>query len=301
MNGKVIEADMSEHASWTPCTTSALRRTIGRHRKPNRTSTFVALRASIVTSVLGAVAATTIPAEARSGTSHTPTDTITQPLQLESLRSSLDETAEATAQAAHTLALQAKEDKATALAATQARKAKAAAERKVKAAARKAKAEAARIAQAKSAAARKKAATTASATSQGQFTTASTQQSPQATTGGAAAAVVNFAHAQLGKPYVLGGTTSSAWDCSGLVLKAFEKAGISLPRVAKDQVQAGRQVSLQNLQPGDILYWGSPANAYHVAIYIGGGEFIGAQNPRVGVAKRTLTWDQPSGAVRVLP
>ncbi|MFJ6637113.1 C40 family peptidase [Streptomyces sp. NPDC091376] len=252
--------------------------------------------------MLGAVAATTIPAEARSGPSHTPTDTITQPQRMESLRGSLEETTEATARAAHTLALQAEEDKATALAATQARKAKAAAERKVKEAARTAKAKAARIAQAKAAAARKEtAAATASTTSQGQFTTASTSPSPQATTGGAAAAVVNFAHAQLGKPYVLGGTTSAAWDCSGLVLKAFERAGVSLPRVAKDQVQAGRQVSLQNLQPGDILYWGSPANAYHVAIYIGGGEFIGAQNPRAGVAKRTLTWDQPSGAVRVLP
>lgn len=123
--------------------------------------------------------------------------------------------------------------------------------------------------------------------------------SPSAT--GSAAAVLAFLKAQVGKPYVMGGTGSSgSYDCSGLVMAAYKKAGIDLPRVSQAQSTAGRQVSLDSLKPGDILYWGSAGNAYHVAVYIGGGKFIGAQNPSTGVVERDMKWDMPTGAVRVL-
>lgn len=59
-------------------------------------------------------------------------------------------------------------------------------------------------------------------------------------------------------------------------------------------------MSLSNLQPGDILYWGSKGSAYHVAIYVGGGNFVGAQNPSTGIVERPMSYDRPTGAVRVL-
>lgn len=117
---------------------------------------------------------------------------------------------------------------------------------------------------------------------------------------GSAAAIVNFARAQVGKAYVMGGTGPSSFDCSGLVQAAYRQAGISLPRMSQAQSSAGTSVSLSALQPGDILYWGSKGSAYHVAVYVGGGKFVGAQNPSTGIVERSLSYDRPTGAVRVL-
>ncbi|MET3986320.1 C40 family peptidase [Streptomyces sp. PvR034] len=117
---------------------------------------------------------------------------------------------------------------------------------------------------------------------------------------GSAAAIINFARNQVGKAYVLGGTGPSSFDCSGLVQAAFRQANISLPRMSQDQSSEGTSVSLSNLQPGDVLYWGSRGNAYHVAIYSGGGKFIGAQNSGTGIVERSLSYDPPTGAVRIL-
>ncbi|CAM5657247.1 hypothetical protein SBADM41S_04375 [Streptomyces badius] len=79
---------------------------------------------------------------------------------------------------------------------------------------------------------------------------------------GSAASIVAFAKAQVGDAYVSGGTGPNAWDCSGLVQAAYRTAGIDLPRVSQSQSTAGTQVSLDNLQPGDILYWGGAGSAY---------------------------------------
>ncbi|AWZ05514.1 MULTISPECIES: C40 family peptidase [unclassified Streptomyces] len=117
---------------------------------------------------------------------------------------------------------------------------------------------------------------------------------------GSAAAIVNFARAQVGKAYVMGGTGPSSFDCSGLVQAAYRQAGISLPRMSQAQSSAGTSVSLNALQPGDILYWGSKGSAYHVAVYVGGGKFVGAQNSSTGIVERSLSYDKPTGAVRVL-
>lgn len=117
---------------------------------------------------------------------------------------------------------------------------------------------------------------------------------------GSAAAIVNFARAQVGKAYISGGTGPSSFDCSGLVQAAYRQAGVSLPRVSQDQSTRGSAVSLSALQPGDILYWGSSGSAYHVAIYVGGGKFVGAQNSGTGVVERSLSYDPPTGARRVL-
>ncbi|MCZ9338053.1 C40 family peptidase, partial [Streptomyces sp. TRM76130] len=117
---------------------------------------------------------------------------------------------------------------------------------------------------------------------------------------GSAAAVVSFVRAQVGAAYVSGATGPSAYDCSGLVQAAYKQVGVSLPRVSQDQSVAGTQVSLDSLQPGDILYWGGAGSAYHVGVYVGDGMFVGAQNSSTGVVERPLSYDPPSGAVRVL-
>ncbi|MEU8685912.1 C40 family peptidase, partial [Streptomyces sp. NPDC048611] len=105
---------------------------------------------------------------------------------------------------------------------------------------------------------------------------------------------------QLGKAYVLGSSGPSSYDCSGLTQAAFSQIGIDLPRVSQDQSTQGTQVGLDNLQVGDILYWGSAGSAYHVGVYIGDGKFIGAQNSSTGIVERPLDYDMPTGAVRVL-
>jgi len=117
---------------------------------------------------------------------------------------------------------------------------------------------------------------------------------------GTAASIVAFARAQVGDAYVTGGTGPNSWDCSGLVQAAYAAAGIDLPRISYQQSSMGTSVSLSNLQPGDVLYWGSRSGSYHVAIYVGGGKYVGAQNSSTGVVERSLDWDPPSGAVRLL-
>src|SRR5690606_36917337 len=69
---------------------------------------------------------------------------------------------------------------------------------------------------------------------------------------GRAKTAINFALAQLGEPYSWGGTGPGSWDCSGLVMKAWAAAGISLPRVVGPQYAATRHISASQLQPGDL-------------------------------------------------
>ncbi|HST66029.1 MAG TPA: C40 family peptidase [Mycobacteriales bacterium] len=92
-----------------------------------------------------------------------------------------------------------------------------------------------------------------------------------------AAVAVATARAQIGKPYVTGGNGPGSFDCSGLTKYAWAAAGVTIPRVSRDQYAAGTKVARADLQPGDLVYFGSPV--YHVAIYIGGGQMITAPQP----------------------
>jgi peptidoglycan DL-endopeptidase CwlO len=117
---------------------------------------------------------------------------------------------------------------------------------------------------------------------------------------GSVSTLVNYLKAQVGKPYVLGASGPSAFDCSSLTQNAFKQVGVSLPRVSQDQSTVGTPVSMDNLQVGDMLYWGGQGSAYHVGVYVGDGMFIGAQNSRTGVVEKPLSYDPPSGAMRLL-
>lgn len=127
---------------------------------------------------------------------------------------------------------------------------------------------------------------------------APTPPTPPAT-GGAAAAIA-FARAHLGDPYKWGGAGPDRWDCSGLVMRAWEAAGIKLPHYAGAQYGHSQPVSMDAIQPGDLLFWGSkPTSAHHVAIYLGGDSYIHAPRPGRDVEIRTFAyWTKPKFAAR---
>ncbi|QHC20377.1 C40 family peptidase [Streptomyces sp. GS7] len=256
------------------------------HRKPRRSASSRALRAGVTGGFLTlAVTGATVPANALE---KSVSETQEMPTITAALATSATESADAAQQAAFAYERQALQDAAAAKADKAANKAKAAAEKKAQA-----EAEA------------KKAADEARKAQDAAQTRASrsddrTSLSTSSSATGSAAALVSFLKAQLGKAYVLGSSGPSSYDCSGLTQAAFSQIGVSLPRVSQSQSTAGTQVSLSNLQVGDILYWGSAGSAYHVAVYVGGGNFIGAQNPSTGIVERPLSYDEPTGAVRVL-
>ncbi|AEY90970.1 NLP/P60 family protein [Streptomyces hygroscopicus subsp. jinggangensis 5008] len=255
------------------------------------------MRAGVAGGVLGTLAVAGASGSANAA------EPVTQTLELPTLTADLAaqaaQSADATEQAAANYQLQAERDAAASKAAKQAKADLA--DAKKKAAEAKKKAQEAARKEAAARASRTAERTTLSTTADAGSTTVSTSTSTSTSTAtGSAAAVISFVKAQVGKAYVSGATGPSAYDCSGLVQTAFKQVGISLPRVSQDQSTAGTQVSLSNLQPGDILYWGSAGSAYHVGVYVGDGMFVGAQNPSTGVVERPLSYDPPTGAVRVL-
>ena len=106
-----------------------------------------------------------------------------------------------------------------------------------------------------------------------------------------ARSALNFALAQLGKPYIWGGTGPTDYDCSGLMMASWGKAGVSLPRTAAAQYAAGTPVSTSDLQPGDLVFF--YPGITHVGMYIGDGKFIHASSPRTGIKVSVLA-QQPS-------
>lgn len=91
-------------------------------------------------------------------------------------------------------------------------------------------------------------------------------------------AAAEWALAQVGKPYLWGGAGPHAFDCSGLTMKAWQAAGVDIPRVTTDQVKIGTPVGLDELAPGDLLFYdtGSGPAPSHVTMYIGDGRMVNA-------------------------
>ena len=94
---------------------------------------------------------------------------------------------------------------------------------------------------------------------------------------GRAKIAVNFAYAQIGKPYQWAADGPGSYDCSGLTMAAWRAAGVSLPHSSGMQYGYGTHVSESGLQPGDLVFFYSPIS--HVGIYIGGGKMIHAPRP----------------------
>lgn len=158
------------------------------------------------------------------------------------------------------------------------------------------------------AAAAARAAATSSPTASSSSATTSTSRASRGTTrpaappaysgpaSGSAAIAVRFAYAQLGKPYVWAAAGPSSYDCSGLTMAAWASAGVSLPHSSAMQFNSAPHVSLSALQPGDLIFYGSPI--HHVAMYIGGGQIIHAPVPGETVTIASMDMESPVGAVR---
>jgi cell wall-associated NlpC family hydrolase len=114
-------------------------------------------------------------------------------------------------------------------------------------------------------------------------------------------AVIALAKKQLGKPYVWGAKGPSSFDCSGLMYYVFLNAtGKNIGGYTVPQESAGTQVSVSNLQTGDLVFWGNHGNTYHVALYLGGGQYLEAPKPGYNVRISTLSsYFMPSFGVRV--
>ena len=127
--------------------------------------------------------------------------------------------------------------------------------------------------------------------------TLSSSPAPRSASRGAAAAI-SEARAQLGKPYSWGGSGPNSFDCSGLTAWAWRAGGVSLPHNAAAQQGVGRSVSRGELQPGDLVFFGSPA--YHVGLYVGDGMMIHAPTTGDVVKMSSLSYmSDYSGATRV--
>lgn len=107
---------------------------------------------------------------------------------------------------------------------------------------------------------------------------------------GAGAVAMSYALSKTGNPYYYawGGNGPLGYDCSGLTQQAFASAGVSLPRTAAQQYFAVRHIPLSQMQPGDLVFWGSGAAIWHVAIYIGGNQVVNALNPTQGILVTNL-------------
>jgi len=119
---------------------------------------------------------------------------------------------------------------------------------------------------------------------------------PPSTHGGAVGVAMQY----LGTPYVWGGASPGGFDCSGLVMYAFQQVGISLPHSSYAQYGAGVSVSRDQLQPGDLVFFDGLG---HVGIYVGGGSFIHAPHTGDVVKISSMTgWYASSyvGARRIL-
>ncbi|WP_417715039.1 C40 family peptidase [Pseudonocardia sp. GCM10023141] len=112
---------------------------------------------------------------------------------------------------------------------------------------------------------------------------------------GVAATAINFALGEVGKPYVWGGTGPSGWDCSGLMLKAFAAAGITISRVAADQYNNGGHVPVREAQPGDMLFYATdphdPSTIHHVVLYMGNDQMVEAPYTGANVRVQKVPWD----------
>lgn len=114
----------------------------------------------------------------------------------------------------------------------------------------------------------------------------------------AAGSAIQFALQQQGKPYEWGAaiTQQGSFDCSSLMLQAYRSAGVLLPRTSREQYTAGAMLPVTQAQPGDLLFWAydpsNPDTIHHVAMYLGDGKIVEAQQTGVPVHIRGVSWTE---------
>ena len=118
---------------------------------------------------------------------------------------------------------------------------------------------------------------------------------PTANTVGAQA--LQAAISRLGYPYIWGAAGPTSFDCSGLVMWAYQQVGIALPHFTVSQYNSGVHVSRNDLEPGDLVFFFP--NISHVGMYIGNGMMINAPNFGEDVKVEPVFWNNFVGAVRI--
>lgn len=111
--------------------------------------------------------------------------------------------------------------------------------------------------------------------------------------------IADYAVQFVGNPYVWGGTSlTNGADCSGFTQSVFRHFGISIPRTSRTQATGGTRVSLDNIRPGDLLFYARNGTINHVGIYIGNGKVISASSPSTGIRITSYNYRTPVKAVR---
>lgn len=113
---------------------------------------------------------------------------------------------------------------------------------------------------------------------------------------GGARTALQTAYAQTGKPYQWGAEGPGSFDCSGLTMYAWRSAGVSLPHSSRAQYAATKRVDRSDLQPGDLVFFGSPI--HHVGIYVGDGKMINSPETGERVGVRSMERRDYAGAGR---
>ncbi|HET9500149.1 MAG TPA: C40 family peptidase [Marmoricola sp.] len=119
---------------------------------------------------------------------------------------------------------------------------------------------------------------------------------------GGVSAVIAFAEAQLGEPYEWAAAGPDTWDCSGLMMMAWREAGVYLPHYSGAQYDAGTPIPVSSARAGDLLFWtsnGAPSGIHHVALSLGGGDFIEAPYTGANVRYNSIYNWYPDYAVRL--
>ncbi len=131
------------------------------------------------------------------------------------------------------------------------------------------------------------------------YTLTSTQMGTPA--GEVRQSIIEYASQFVGNPYVWGGTSlTDGADCSGFVQQIYKAYGYDLPRVAADQSQYGTQISLEDAQPGDLIFYAEDGYVYHVAMYAGNGTTIEAANETQGIIYGTVNTQDAVWATRII-
>jgi cell wall-associated NlpC family hydrolase len=113
--------------------------------------------------------------------------------------------------------------------------------------------------------------------------------------------VAKYACQFIGNPYVYGGTSlTNGADCSGFTMRIFEHFGIDTGRSSRDQAAKAKTISINDIQPGDLLFYASGDYINHVALYIGGGQIIHASNSKTGIIISTAYYRTPYKAATFL-
>ena len=126
-----------------------------------------------------------------------------------------------------------------------------------------------------------------------------TPQAPPPPLSAGAAGAVQAAEREIGVPYVWGGSSPSGFDCSGLVMWAYAQVGIGLPHFSGGQYASTTHISMANIQPGDLLFYGA-GGGDHEAMYVGGGSMIEAPYTGANVWITGVRTDGLAGVGRVV-